>query len=382
MNYHDESPAMKAMIKARVNLTLDQPFFGTLALRMRLIEDPKCPTAAINGKVIKFNPTWVMTLSGPQRKALLAHEVMHIVYLHHLRLSGRNHQRWNIAGDFVINPVLEGAGFTLPEGGCNNPAWAGMTTDRIYNLLPPGTEGSGSGDGEGGGSGFGDVDPMPGDGTESEALQEEQQVKIAVAQAATAAKMAGNLPANLERFVNDLMRPQIDWKEKLRTFLCQVARDDYSWSRPNRRFLPMGIYMPSLYSEKAKKFTVVIDTSGSIGQAELNAFFSELNGIACDLVPEEIDVIPCDARLGKVQTVTEYPIDPKSIHLGGGGGTCFRPPFEYYDQNPEREPQCLIYLTDMMGSFPSSEPMFPTLWVSTSHIYEAPFGEVCQIEVK
>lgn len=382
MTYHSMSPGLKAMTKARVNLTLDAPFFGTLALRMRLIEDPQTKTASIDGRCIRFNSEFVLGLSGPERKALLAHEIMHVVYMHHVRRGAREPRKWNVAGDYVINPVLDDAGFTLPEGALLDNSLKNLTTDHVYNMLPETPKGEGGEGGEDGeGPSWGEVVDMPNGSSESERQREEQEVKINTAQAARVAKMAGKLPAGLERFVDDLMRPQVDWREKLRTFITAIARDDYSWTRPNRRYIQQGIYMPSLYSERAKKFAVVIDTSGSIGQAELNAFISEINAIAVDVAPEEIDILDCDCRLNAVTSVSEYPINWSNVSIKGGGGTSFVPPFEHYANNIDAEPQCLIYLTDMYGDFPAQSPVFPTLWVSTTDVRDAPFGEVVQIDV-
>ena len=47
---------MEKMTRARVNLIINHPFFGMLALKMLLKPDPTHRTAYTDGLVIGFNP--------------------------------------------------------------------------------------------------------------------------------------------------------------------------------------------------------------------------------------------------------------------------------------------------------------------------------------
>jgi predicted metal-dependent peptidase len=333
----------------------------------------------VNAKTLLFNPEFIDSLSMPETKGLLAHEIMHLVYMHNLRGGSRNHEKWNAAGDYVINPVLMDAGFSLPQGGLNmnNPQFKDQTTDHVYNQLPDFPEGGG---GTGWSTGVGEVMNDGKGKSESEIHHAEAEMKISIAEAAQAAKAAGKLPAGLERFLDELLDAQIDWREKLRVFINQVARNDYEWSRPNRRF--QDVYFPRMHSEEAGKITVAIDTSGSISQNEIQHFFSELNAIVDEVRPVELDIIDIDSSIKQVHTYTsdEYPIDWRELKLKGGGGTSFSPVFEHY-RHAENPPVCLIYLTDLYCSNFGDEPEFPVLWVSTSNIKEVPFGEVTKLDV-
>src|SRR5262245_56323675 len=111
------SEAMQRVVRARSQLVMFQPFFGTLALYLILVEDAtKCEAMATDGKHLFFNPQWVMERSDPELIGVIAHEVEHNARRHHTRRGFRNFEKWNIATDYCINGDLLKAGFVLPEG--------------------------------------------------------------------------------------------------------------------------------------------------------------------------------------------------------------------------------------------------------------------------
>ena len=112
-----ESKATDIMSKARTRLVTGYPFFGNQAMKLKLIEDESVKTMATDGRVVKFNPSWVEELPLIEVVAVLAHEIMHVTNGHHLRQGDRDHTVWNYSTDFAINRDLVRGGFTLPEGG-------------------------------------------------------------------------------------------------------------------------------------------------------------------------------------------------------------------------------------------------------------------------
>lgn len=360
-----DAQALVQLTKARAGLILDQPFFGALALRLKLIEDSNIPTLAVNGKVIKYNPDYVKTLSLPLTKSALGHEVMHCVFDHMSRLGEREPKRWNHAGDYVINQTLEDAGFEIGKDWLHSPVFRGMSTDEIYNQLPPDPPGDSQDQLE-----QGDPDP-------AQSAADQREWQIATAQAAAAAKAMGKLPGALERFVDEMLRPQVDWRDVLRRFIDQASKNDFSWRRPNRGALAHGVLLPGLYSQSCGKIQTWIDTSGSIDQHTLNIFGSEVSSAVEEVRPEETEVGYCDADINHIDTFKDD--DQLQFNMHGGGGTDFRPPFE---RNIEEQitPVCMIYLTDGYGTFPDTEPDYPVLWVMTSDVV-APFGETVRIKV-
>lgn len=141
--------AALAMKKARTALVLDHPFFGSLALRLRLREDATCGDMWTDGKNLGFNPAYAATLPEARLVAAQAHEIMHLAFGHHLRRKGREEKMWNRACDLAINHILLESGFDLPEGFAHDPAYAGMSADDIYEALAVLQESASRGDARG-----------------------------------------------------------------------------------------------------------------------------------------------------------------------------------------------------------------------------------------
>jgi len=368
---------MKNLEKAKAKLVLDQPFFATLFLKMRMVEDGAVKTACTDGTVIKYNPAFFEALTVDELVFVLAHEVMHVANLHHLRIGGRNLEKFNVAGDFAINGLLRDAGFSVMPGAVCDSRFDNMSAEQIYNLLPDSPQGgSGQGQGQkqqqGQGPGpkqeqfIGDFEPAK-DATgktlsEAEKKQAESEVAVSVKQAAQAAKMQGKLPASLARLVDEIVNPVMDWREVLRSFMDRSAKNDYSWTSPNRRHIAKGLYLPSLRSEHLRPLVVAVDTSGSIRQSELNQFQAELNDIL-QSYPCTVNVVYCDRKIHQTEVFTsdQYPV---TLSAEGGGGTSLTPPFEWAEKNLS-DIACLIYFTDLRGKTPDYPPNFETLWCCT-----------------
>lgn len=394
--------------KARTELILSNPFFGFILLKQKLVPDPDLkflpfPTMGTNGKVIYYHPDFVQSISDLELRSALVHEAMHIAMLHPLRRDHREPLKWNLAGDFAINPLIKDSGFPLRDDWAYKEEFRNMNAESIYAKLPESLkikvmgEGEGEGDKDdnkgGGGQGKGDdhdhtacggvleaKGPDGKDLSEAERSQAIAEGKALVAQAATVAKSVGDLPAGVKRLLDEILEPKVDWRQKLRHFVEITSRNDYSWMRPNRRYLSQGFYLPGLFSQEIGTIVIAVDTSGSISQHELAQFFGETTAILEAFDLECVHVVYCDAAVAKVDEYTkaDLPLRPEPA---GGGGTDFRPPFKWVEKN-NIYPTCFIYMTDMYGPFPEEDPGYPTMWLSTSggeDHFNVPFGEVVDI---
>jgi predicted metal-dependent peptidase len=150
------------------------------------------------------------------------------------------------------------------------------------------------------------------------------------------------------------------------------------WTQPNKRYLYSGLYLPALNVPTLGTIAVIIDTSGSINQGELDIFASELQSILSIYPGTEIKVIYVDTKVANAETIDIYDFQ---LHANGGGGTNFRPGFEYIEEK-QIMPSCAIYFTDgWCSSFPEETPEYPTLWISTDRAnFTPPFGEVINID--
>ena len=396
--------------KARAGLILDQPFFGALALRLQLKADPGCKTAWTDGQVLGYDPSYIKEISLDEIKGLWAEEVLHNGLCHHTRRGDRDPKQWNLAADQAIFHILKSSGFALPDDCQPDPRFKDRSAEDIYTMMgqdkkpdpagkpdaggsqdPQGTPGQGPGQGpqeqkpgRQPGQGRGDVRDATGDQGQAmgpqDLAQEEQNQKVAMSQAAQQAKACGNLPGDLVRLVQDLVHPKLNPYDILRQFLEMSARNDYSWCPPNRRYLGQGFYLPSLRSEELPAVVVAVDTSGSVDQAELDQFAAEISGIL-EAYDTNVTVIFCDSGInGDPETFTREDL-PLTLKARGGGGTDFRPPFKWV-QDQELEPACLIYLTDMDCRRYPVDPGYPVLWakIGTWPTQPPPFGDVIEID--
>lgn len=353
------------LTRARTQLILDHSFFGQLALRLPLVEDAGTQTASVDGKHIRYNPDFIAKHSSAQIKTILAHEVMHCVYDHISRRQGRDPRKWNQAGDYVINLCLVDSGFEAIKGWLYDPAYTGMSSDEVYNLLPEADDEDGK-------------DPLDEclDGDPSDVNTVATDWKVATIQAANQARSEGKLPASMDRFIEELTASKLDWRAMLRRFITETSKDDYTWSRPNRRFIEQGFFLPTLYSESMGEIVVGIDTSGSISQEMLNTFGGEIKAIVQSSRPSKTTIIYCDSD---VNHVDEFgPNDDLKFELHGGGGTAFKPVFDYVAEKGIR-PVCLVYLTDLYGDTAFIAPGYPVMWGCVSSEV-APWGETIPVE--
>jgi len=370
----DHEAATK-LTRARTALYIEHPMYGVLALRLSMVEDPSIETLCVNKRHIYYNPVYVHTLTPNLIKSAIAHEVMHVVLQHIGRCGSRNHKRWNRAADYVLNQLLADDHMEISPDWLLNPQYRGMTTDHVYTLLDDEDNDSDCSQD--------DMDHAPGPAQEGDdpdgtpGAEEDLAWQIATIQAAKIAQSLNKLPKSMRRYADELVNHKVDWKSRLRRFMYESSKRDYSWSRPQRRMLPFGYYLPSLHSEALNTLAVGIDTSGSIDQYVLNIFGSEILAAHASAMPEKLINVYCDDLVRHVDTYAEH--DPVKFEIHGGGGTDFRPPFRYLEDKAIT-PSCFIYLTDGYGNFPATPPPYPVLWVLTTDVVP-PWGESVRISV-
>jgi predicted metal-dependent peptidase len=367
------------LAKAKTSLILEHPFVGAIALGMPHTYSDAVPTAATNGKRVLYNPEFVSDLTDDQLKFLVAHECMHPMLEHNFRRQSRDPKKWNMAADYVINQLLvdEGIGKFI-DGGCLNKdlydAGQGVS-EQIYTLLPDQGEGGG-----GGGDGIGGTgqDLEDGEGTAQDQAQAAAEWKVKVAQAAQAAKMMGKLSAGMARLVDSILNPTVDWREVLQKFVTKHKTDERSFSRPNRRFLSQGLYMPSRSGEVMGPIAFLVDCSGSVDDVQLAQMAAEIRMVHEDLRPEKLHVVYFDSEVSHYECYG--PDDSLDIRFHGGGGTDVRAAFDYLDQHGHADDVvCTVVLTDGYTGYPPP-PAYPTIWAMTTDV-TAPFGEHCRVKV-
>ena len=348
--------------KAKSLLILDHPFFGTACSKRPIIYTTEIPTAAMSGTgQMYMNPDWCAPLTVRQLMFLLAHEALHYMLCHALRLGTRDPKAWNIAADKVINDTLIDAGVgDFIDGGVTLDGARDMAAEELYD------DADKDGDGPGG-IGCDVGSPVDDDGNaldEAQIHQLEAQAKIDAIQSAKAAKAVGKLPGSIERLVEELVNVTTPWHDILERFMQSKIKDGYSWNRPNRRFIARNIYIPGTdYTPNMGPLVIAVDTSGSLQASDIDMFNGHINRILETCNPEVVHVLYCDTQ---VQGVNEYTPDdfPVRIEAQGGGGTSFQPVFDYIDDNAI-DPECVVYLTDGYGDQNTFTTTHETVWLTT-----------------
>jgi predicted metal-dependent peptidase len=369
--------AQLKLTKAKTAIVLDHPFFASLLLSKPIEITESVPTASVNARGhIKVSPVFIADKTVAQVVFLLCHEVGHRIMSHCGRVGARNHRKWNIAGDAVINDLLQASKVgEFIDGGVSMPGSKDRLTDAIYNELP---DNQGTPWPDPSPPGIGDdidhSDPM----TAEEQQQQDAVTKVEVAQAAQAAKMQGKLSAPLAQFAADLIETRTPWFDILERHMVSFTRADYSWARPNRRFINTGHYLPSTGKTPTMGAVVIqVDVSGSVSAQELAYYSGHMKAIVELCSPETVHVLYTDTQVVKHQ---EFPRgEDFYLEFRSGGGTDMAAGFTFCEAQGI-EPDVFVCLTD--GHTPWGEPPgYPVVWCISSDKV-ADHGETIHFEME
>lgn len=299
---YEKLKAHEKIIKSKAFLNKSHPFFARIILAMgseECVDKEAIPTVGVSqyGKLY-WNPDCVNSLTLEELQAVLAHEAMHVATLTFQRQRFRDHELWNIATDIAINYTLVATNMTLPswvflplaDGTMALPK-ANLTinvkdlpAEKIYELLEKDAEKikanyssmdthiEGDNDSEGNSTGEG-----KGKG-HCESQANNQKWKQVFTNAATFAKMRGKLGGALERMLDGILKPKLNWKDLLNRYITRELPYNYSMSRPNRRYNATGVYQPITVKENLE-VVVTVDVSGSISEKDYKDFMSEVCGV-------------------------------------------------------------------------------------------------------
>lgn len=399
--------------KARVRIVCDAPFFGAIACGLPSELDEAVETACTDGTRIRYAPSFLEKLDVRQVVGLIAHEVLHIALLHSVNRGSRDPQLWNQACDYVINLILKDGGYYLPEGGLLDEKYRNLTEYQVYEILAKdkaekqkqkkqkqdnqssskqddksSSSGAGgdeqsdeqSSDGEPDKScEWGKVEDPTEDGKPlSEAKKAEVSEKIlqSVAGAEATARLAGNLPAGLDRLLGSSRKPAVNWRDTLRRLLTEKTNDDWSWRRPSRRH--RTAILPSLSSEGAGVLAISVDTSGSISPELYEQAIAEVQECA-QSIKAKVFIGSCDTEHYGFEEYLDGDPLPK---LRGGGGTDFDDASVKLEDliSQGNEVKAHVFITDGQVSNWGAE-VCPTVWAihSNTEAIQPPYGELVNI---
>ncbi len=417
------------LLLARMRILCNHGFYGLLLMHMIYSIDEGCETAYTDGERIAFSPNFLEELSDKELDFVMMHEILHVVLQHCLRGEDKDNERYNIAADIVINSTImhenddKASSITLSKyGESMHIAPDGKdgylyTAEEVYEMLQSKQKDSDSGNEKS--KKAGNVGSKKGragkvqqprknmdkpvakrwdDHSQWGKFEEDSRLRDVwvknFAECCEAINVRdksnnrGTLPMFAQRMLEKLKEPQTDWRTILNDFI-QEEICDYSFSPPDRRFQDSPFFLPD-FNEMGKNDNIsdilfFIDTSGSISDNDMTTAFSEIKGA----------IDQYDGKLkGWLGFFDAAIIEPKPfssfeefivIKPAGGGGTDFQIIFEYVDQHmKEKEPNCIIILTDGYAPFPKEELAndIPVLWLINNQDVTPPWGKVARFIVR
>lgn len=339
---------------------------GVLLIGTKIVDD-KVKTACTNGRDEAYGRKFVDELSDAEFRFVVLHECYHKMYKHLTtwkHLHDVDHDKANRACDYVINLKLANTDackegwIKLPDGVLIDNSFADMDSAKVFKLLQSRPKG-------GDGDEYNPFDEHKWDEAQEMSEQEQKDLAKEIDNALRqGALLAGKVGTGANRDLGDLLDPKQDWRELLRDFVTTTcAGKDYStWRRPNRRYVGMDILMPSAISESLGEIVIGIDTSGSIGVDDLNAFLSEIKGICDTVKPSKVRLLYWDTVVRKQEVYLQDELDGL-VHAtkpAGGGGTDPTCVPQYLNEHGIK-PECVVMLTDgYVGGW--GQWSVPVLW--------------------
>lgn len=395
----------RKVIKARAKLVQHDPFFGSVALRLKPkkldkneIHTSRVKRIGTDSVYLIYNPKFIEETDLVEIIGAIAHEACHVAFKHPLRRGNRNFALWNTACDYAINSILINSGYKLPGNIRHDSQYDGMSAEKIYDALKQQEQEEDEGKYQLPDFEDDDYEPdmMPQidddfmggvvlDAPEEAKTQDaEQKLDLEIEAAAIGAKIAGKLPGELERMIKAQHVHKINYRDLLRDWMEKnVFPSNYTWKKPNRRYADSELNLPAMDSDfDTPNIGVAVDASGSITDEELQIYSNEISGVLSEFECS-FTVLYFDdhVRFRVDLSVEDMPID---LSVTAGGGTRFLPVFEYIRKH-NIEMQALLFFTDMAAFDWDKlhQPGFPVLWMSTNPNYnKVPFGFIIPLEIK
>jgi len=400
-------------------------YSGVMLMGYSKVVDEGCPTAYTDGVNKIYGRKFLERIdTEPKVRGLILHENLHVALKQLPRgkdMFDENRKLANIAADMVVNNIIVNIKGTvngsserivdLPDGGVYDPMFDNWSMREVYNYLKKHCKGGGKGKGKGKGKGGkGDSDssgdePEDGDGdgdtitingktydisdadehdldslkdlTHEQAKEMNDAIDRALREGGM---LAGRMGAKVPRAISDLLEPKVDWRDALRDFVASAikGKDEFTWRKLNKRHMANDIYLPSMENETIGEVVVAIDTSGSIGSAQITEFATELVSI-CDLCsPDKVRVLWWDTDVHGEQVFEgDYKAIAQMLKPMGGGGTHVSCVSEYINKQ-KINAECVIVFTDgYVENDIAWNIHSPTLWMVTEcKSFEPPVGKL------
>jgi predicted metal-dependent peptidase len=359
-------------------------YSGVILMGKSSVDDENF-TAYTDGFNKRYSREFISKLSDEELRGIVMHENLHVALKHMQRFIREfkdNPHLTNVSADYVVNDII--MNFTdknickLPTGALYDKQFHNWSVREVYEYLKKEQNNKDSStnvesmkpldehD-------FGNAKQM----TTEQVAEQAGKIDRALREGGI---LAGRMGAKIPRQISDLLEPKVNWREVLRDFVTSASRgsEEYTWRRFNKRLMANDIYMPSLENETVGELIIAIDTSGSIGGAELTEFASELASICESVSPARVRVLWWDTEVHAMQTFDDgYNNIASLLKPEGGGGTMVSCVAEYINEHQLKAEGVIVFTDGYLESDIKWDISTPTLWLITqAKDFQAPSGKV------
>ena len=412
--------------RAKIAMREQNPFFARLVLSIKENEAkegmfPKGnETMGIDafGNMI-YSKDFVEKLEEQELCEVVLHETLHMAFNHMIRRGKRDHALFNVCNDVIVNQYIidefkDKYGSWIEKNGitaekinqqfpkANLKDVKKMTSEELYDILwkiIPKTKVVVFGDSKDQGYGkqfdkHSDINDMP--DKEKKELEEKygksfDEIKQDIANenrrrlvdAYSRAKMKGDVPDGLEQLFDKLQQSKMKWKTIMYKYVSQTIPRDFTWARPSKKSIAVGVYLPTT-TKQSVDIIVTVDTSGSVWESDVNQFLSECIHIAKAFDGINMVVLTHDVKVQDTIEVHNGNINKLlNMKVHGAGGTSHHEVFKWIEDNKPNA-KLIISLTDGFSDIETlKDTGIPTLWIlSPNHNDKSvfKFGQVFELE--
>lgn len=369
----------RGMQRFKMQMMRQLPFYGDILMRVEIKEDFGIETAQTNGKMIRYNPVFMEKLNEGQRNYVLMHEVLHILLFHWKRRADREPELWNIACDYVVNGIIDRhilpelrAGdvkilIERPPQGCFVRWYYGEPADYFYMKLEKDYRNM-----------IINIPEEAGGNSKTRLIQLDGKIMRLPSDLSGLTEMSNSEEQEIEGLVRELVRDtlkrrgtggyyipeqmikltetkRLPWHILLSDFLEQREDDESSYLTPERKYIHMDLIVPGLSKsdDKLGEIWAFVDSSGSVGEDEMNRFMTQLYRISKDFGCI-FNIAFWDTKVSDVflnVTDKNKVLECRPRHSGGTDINCI---YDFIDKTGQRIDVMLILTDGYFGTVSSS----------------------------
>jgi predicted metal-dependent peptidase len=170
----------------------------------------------------------------------------------------------------------------------------------------------------------------------------------------------------------------MNWRQLIRLSIQSKIKNDFSFSRPNRKSQQSGAILPGMIREQTIDIALGIDMSGSINDKQGKDFISEVKAIMEEFRDFKIDLWCFDTNIYNYKQFTSDNIeDIVDYQCQGGGGTDFDVNYSFMKENDILPTQFIMFTDGYPWNSWGDEDYCDTLFlIHGNDSIIPPFGQV------